>query len=272
MILTILDGWNGMSRKTSKLLVLGSLCLVITFGVFIQGPIPQPLSYHNFADQKNWKFIPNGSNVLSNIGFLIVGLWGLYTLQYRDCSFEYPKEKNAYWVMFTALTIVGIGSAYYHWEPNNETLFWDRLPMTVMFMTIVSILLTEKVHGKWGMFSLVPLIILGTLSLVWWIFTELHMLYTGDLRFYIIVQTAPVVLTPFIVFMYEDRYTLAYNMYLCCAFYLVAKVTELFDHEIFHLTNEWISGHAFKHIAAAIGTAFMVPMIKNREFVDKRFF
>ncbi len=271
MILTLLAWWNGMQPKTSKLLVLGSLCLLIAFGVFIQGPIPQPLSYHNFADQKNWGFIPNGSNVISNIAFLIVGLWGLYTLQYRDCVFESPKEKKAYWVMFIALSIVSIGSGYYHWEPDNETLFWDRLPMTVMFMTIVSILLTEKVHGKWGMLSLVPLIILGMLSLVWWMFTEWHVLYTGDLRFYIIVQVAPVVLAPFIVYMYEACYTLAYNMYLFCTFYLVAKFCELFDHQIFHLTNEWISGHALKHIAAAIGASFMIPMIRNRKFIQKSF-
>ena len=231
-----------------------------------------PLSYHNFADQTNWGFIPNGSNVVSNIGFLIVGLWGLSTLWRQDCFFEYPKERNAYWVMFTALTVISIGSGYYHWEPNNQTLFWDRLPMTVMFMTIVSILLTEKVHGKLGMFSLIPLIIIGALSLIWWMFTEWHTMYTGDLRFYIVVQVAPVVLTPFIIFMYEDRYTLAYNMYLCCAFYVVAKFAELFDHEIFHLTGEWISGHAFKHIAAAIGAAFMVPMIKNRDFIRQKLF
>lgn len=252
-----------------KSCVLGALCFVISIAIFIQGPIPQPVAYHDFADQLNWGPIPNGSNVVSNIGFLIVGLWGLYTLRYRDCVFENWREKNAYWVVFTATTAVAFGSGYYHMWPNNDTLFWDRLPMTVTFMSIVSILLTEKIHDRLGILFLFPLIIIGVLSLLWWVFTEWHTLYVGDLRFYIMVQAAPVVMTPVMIYMYEDRYTLAHRFYWCCACYVLAKMSEVMDHEVFHFTGEWISGHALKHILAAIGGVALIPMIRHRRLVSQ---
>jgi hypothetical protein len=39
--------------------------------------IPQAQSYHLFADQLTFLGIPHFFDVTSNVGFLVVGLWGL---------------------------------------------------------------------------------------------------------------------------------------------------------------------------------------------------
>jgi hypothetical protein len=41
-------------------------------------PLPQPLSYHNFADQRPLLGIPHALNVISNFPFVVVGVWGLF--------------------------------------------------------------------------------------------------------------------------------------------------------------------------------------------------
>ena len=39
--------------------------------------------------------------------------------------------------------MVAIGSSYYHWKPSNSRLVWDRLPMTVGFMSLVAVVISE---------------------------------------------------------------------------------------------------------------------------------
>ena len=39
-------------------------------------------------------------------------------------------------IYFSGVALVALGSAYYHEDPENETLFWDRLPMTIAFMAL----------------------------------------------------------------------------------------------------------------------------------------
>ena len=47
--------------------------------------------------------------------------------------------------------LVAVGSSYYHWRPNNARLVWDRLPMTVGFMSLIAVVLSETldVAGAW---------------------------------------------------------------------------------------------------------------------------
>ena len=56
------------------------LCVatVIVFaGVFLSvSRFPQPLNYHEFVDTREFFRIPNMLNVVSNLPFLVVGIWG----------------------------------------------------------------------------------------------------------------------------------------------------------------------------------------------------
>ena len=56
---------------------LGAIVLVflggaLAFALYAHGPIPQPASYHAFADTRTLHRIPNALNVLSNVVFLVV--------------------------------------------------------------------------------------------------------------------------------------------------------------------------------------------------------
>ena len=73
--------------------------------------------------------------------------------------------------------MTGFGSAYYHWNPSNGTLFWDRLPMALTFMAILTVAAEERVSTKTGAILLWPLLALAVFSLLLWRWTD-------DLRLY----------------------------------------------------------------------------------------
>src|SRR5262245_55051958 len=91
-------------------------------------PIPQPESYHRFADGREWLGVPNFQNVAGNLPFLFVGIAGLAALRRATVG---PAERSAYGVFFVAVALVAFGSGWYHLHPTTASLFWDRLPMAV---------------------------------------------------------------------------------------------------------------------------------------------
>ena len=93
-------------------------------------PIAQNQAYHDFADRGQFLGIPNLFAVISNIPFLLVGIAGL-----RYCRSSLLLSYRLAWVIFFAgVAIISAGSAWYHLNPNNDTLVWDRLPMTIAFI------------------------------------------------------------------------------------------------------------------------------------------
>jgi hypothetical protein len=121
-------------------------------------PISQSLSFHNFADHRAWLGIPNFGNVVSNLPFLFVGLSGLALLKERSVSRSF---RLIYALLFLGVILTGIGSAYYHSNPNNDTLVWDRIPMTIVFMSILSATVAELIDQRLGTRLLIPLILVG---------------------------------------------------------------------------------------------------------------
>lgn len=149
MVVTV--GFPQYATKFDRKSIFIILLLVIMTTLIIQrGPIPQPQGYHNFADTDAWLGIPNGFNVVSNVPFFVAGVFGIRVLSQglNPGAFLDRKHRPAYWVLFASTCFVALGSSYYHLWPNTETLFFDRLPMTIAFMSIVTILLTEKVHSN----------------------------------------------------------------------------------------------------------------------------
>jgi len=61
-------------------LILIVPALIIAIIALLIPPIPQPLSYHNFADHRSWLGIPNFNDVASNLPFAIVGILGLIVM------------------------------------------------------------------------------------------------------------------------------------------------------------------------------------------------
>jgi hypothetical protein len=230
------------------ILIAGVIIPVII--LFQISPISQPLAYHNFADNKGFLGIPNFWNVVSNLPFLVFGLMGLGQL---IAVKESPSHKEFvyYWmVFFSGVALVCIGSAYYHWTPNNSTLVWDRLPMTLAFMSFFAFIVAERVNKRVGLILLPTLLLLGIGSVWYWDFTEAA--GVGDLRPYGLVQFLPMIEIPLICFLFPVNNREVKFLFYAFGWYALAKVLEHFDQNFFVLTFDLMGGHALKHLAAGM--------------------
>ena len=248
----------------SNVIVIIIIAVVVTGLTFTFPPIAQDPAYHNFADKRGWLGIPNFGDVMSNLPFLFFGLMGVAAVYLaRSDMFTMKGERIPWQVFFVGTFLVGFGSGYYHWEPSNQTLVWDRLPMTIAFMSFFSVVIMERLNEKRGLQLLPILLILGAASVFYWDHTET--LGNGDLRPYALVQFLPILLIPLMFWLLPARYSglkyLGYGLF----WYVLAKVLEHFDRGIFAMTGEVISGHTLKHISASVGVLMMVLYVKKRK-------
>ncbi|MFY0687459.1 MAG: ceramidase domain-containing protein [Cyclobacteriaceae bacterium] len=213
--------------------------LIAIAGFFVLSPIEQSEEYHDFCDGELILGIPNFWNVVSNIPFMIVGLLGLLH------AIKIAKPNIQYVIFFVGVSLVAIGSGYYHLYPNSQTLIWDRLPMTIAFMSLLSIIISEFMNAKAGLKLLGPLLLIGILSVVYWVLT-------GDLKFYAIVQFYPIVVILVALTCFRSTYTLSIGYWVLLASYILAKVFEHFDCQTQNMLLIW-SGHTLKHLTISIG-------------------
>jgi hypothetical protein len=170
---------NGMTPHRHLAMIIEVSCLLAILFAKVP-PIPQDSRYHAFADQRTLIGVPNFWNVVSNAPFFMVAIYGVRTLSSRN-AFVQPWERIAYAAMLAGTAATGAGSTYYHLHPDDSRLFWDRLPMTVVFMSLVAATVGERVSMKSGKWLLSPMILLGLGSVLYW-------RSSGDLRLYALVQ------------------------------------------------------------------------------------
>ena len=127
--------------------------------------------------------------------------------------------------------------------------------MTIAFSTFFVCLIQDYVSEK-GRILFWPVLLFSLFSVFFWYWTE--QLGKGDLRPYILVQFLPILLLPFILMMYKPRHTTAAPLLIALFFYVLAKISEAKDIQIYELTNQWLSGHSLKHILAAIGAYYII--------------
>lgn len=229
-------------------------------------PLPQPLSYHEFADTRVLLGIPHAGDVLTNLAFVIIGAWGLWFLarpQPTTRIFIDDRERRLFQWLFVGVFLTGIGSGWYHLAPDNDSLVWDRIPMTIGFMSIIAIMIAERVKLSFGVALLIPLVAVGVGTVFWWIWTE-HAGH-GDLRPYLFVQFYPLITIALMLLLLPTPYTHGNFYWGLFVFYGAAKIVEVLDHEIFGLTQGLVSGHNLKHLLAAGGTAWILRMLWLRQ-------
>ena len=249
-----------------RIALLLGLLVVVVFVVALVEPIRQDPSYHLFADTRTFFGIPNFNDVVSNIGFAVAGVLGVMAVvgPARREIFVDASHMRPYFVFFLGIALISLGSAYYHWEPSNERLFWDRLPMSLGFMAISAAVVADRIDARAGNGWLLYLLLaVGVVSLVYWIWTE--SLGRGDLRPYALVQFYPMVALPLIIGLFPlCRYTLGRYLALGILWYALSKIFEHFDHEVFGLLGHTVSGHTLKHLTAAVAPFFVMRMLLAR--------
>ncbi len=247
-----------MTLQTKRALLITAVLLIISIAILVSiTPIQQDLAYHNFADNQRVAGIPNAWNVLSNLPFLIVGGYGfVYCTRNRQSYAPYSWP-----VFFAGIAVISFGSAYYHWAPNNPSLIWDRIPMTVAFMGLFIGLLSEAINPKIEQVFLIPALLVGVFSVIYWRISD-------DLRFYGLIQFFPLVMIPIISWLIPARYTHRKYLLYGLGFYAAAKIFELYDKQIYSMIH--FSGHSIKHILAAGGALMVLLMIKRRHIVERK--
>lgn len=232
----------------------------------ISGPIPQPKSYHDFADQRPLFGVPHSLNVLSNFPFVLVGALGLAFMassrSRQPGVFIDSAERWPYWAYFVGLVITGFASSYYHANPNNATLVCDRIGLALTLTALFSAILAERLHPACARYLLVPMLLLGAGSVLYWDWTERH--GAGDLRLYFTVQFFPLIVLPLLLFLYPLRYTRGGDLFASLVSYGLAKGLEMLDRQVYTAAGI-VSGHTLKHLVAGLSAAFILLMLWKRQ-------
>ena len=241
-------------QLSSKLYLLAFLSVLAIVAVFSAGQIPQSNAYHDFCDNRSFLGIANFLNVISNLPFVVIG--GLFLLRLPAAS---PPMTIIRFFLCIGIILTGLGSAWYHWEPDNNTLVFDRLPMTIVFMSLLAFIIAQSISLSLGALLLTPLVLTGIGSVLWWHYTESS--GVGDLRLYVLVQYYPMILIPVLLLLFPTPAAKrTWRLFLWAfAWYMLGKVVEHFDCAIYHHLS-FISGHSLKHVAAAAATWCLVKM------------
>ena len=246
----------------SRAALIAAFSFVCLLAAFIWPPMPQPLDYHAFVDTRDFFGVANFFDVVSNIGFVIPGVIGLVIVANPRTRFDAQIERLPYAIFFLGLLLTALGSSYYHLEPNNERLFWDRLPMTIAFMSLIASQIVERISTRAGLVALTPMLLLGAGSAVYWRATERA--GEGNVIPYGILQGYSVVILFLIAWLLPSRYTRERDIYWVFAWYVIAKLLEAIDKHIYALGN-LVSGHSLKHLAAGVAGLVVCRMLMRRE-------
>ncbi|MFO0873456.1 MAG: hypothetical protein U0575_05735 [Phycisphaerales bacterium] len=265
-------------QRTARHRILLLVLAALVAAIFLAPRIPQDPAYHDFADKRPLLGIPNCCDVLSNVPFVLVGIWGLVVAwrgaargadasaregaMLRSSPFVNRWDRWPYSALFAGALLTAFGSAYYHLAPDNARLVWDRLPMTLGFMGLLTAIISERIGVKAGRALFVPLLLLGAGSVFYWAWGEHRDI--GDLRPYALVQFGSLVVLVLILALYPARRSGVGYLVAGLVAYLAAKGLEATDRPVFAL-GRIVSGHSLKHVAAAVAVACVVLMLRARE-------
>lgn len=240
-----------------------AVMLALIAAMLLHGPIAQLEHYHQFADVRALAGIPNAADVLSNAGFAVVALWGFWMLHGKRHDPSLERAWPAYAVFLAAILLTAFGSGFYHLAPDNARLVFDRLPIALACAGLLAAVRAETHESQPG-WVLPALMAAAVASVLWWSFTET--LGAGDLRPYLLVQFAPLLVIPIWQWLYASPRADRIAFGIAIGLYVLAKVFELNDRAVLDALG-FVSGHTIKHLlaiaAAAVLTGNLVLRVKD---------
>ncbi len=244
-----------LRARDGCLLALVAVSVVATVLV---GPIRLPQAYYLFADRRAMLGIPNFCDVTTNVPFLFIGLAGLaWAFGARARALA---SRPAWLAMFAGIASVGFGSAYFHWNPGDATIVWDRSSLAVGFMGFFVAILSEYVSPRLGRIVLLPALFLAVASVFYWRAFD-------DLRPYVWIQFTPMLLIPVVLALYRPRFSHTWILVAVLAVYAVAKVAEIGDVRIFEWTGRRFSGHSLKHLLGGLACLGLLIHVRVRRLL-----
>ena len=255
-----------MGKKHVAALWTTLLATTAVAAALILPAIPQDPGYHNFADTRIFLSIPNTLDVLSNIPLIALGVSGIVLCRRKDGPNPITESGHLKILLFATVILTGFGSFLYHWQPDNASLLWDRLPLSVMFPVVYLIVLADRISPRTAS-RLVPLVLAaGPLSVLYWYWSELQ--GSGDLRFYGIVQLLPLLLLPATIILGPKGNIRNAVLWKAFAWYALAKLAESLDIQIYQWTG-LVSGHTLKHLFACVAVYHLLTICRVNKPVER---
>jgi len=242
-------------RVMAFLLILSAVFVC----AYLAGANLQAFTTNTFADARELAGVANFENVFSNLAFLIVGVFGLRTLS------GLRAVPAAWRVFYAGLVLTCAGSAFYHLAPSDASILWDRLGMTVSFTGLAVALFEQCTGVRLGSVGLVAALVVAGASVIWW-------RLSGDLVPYAGVQATPLAFAALAILARWVPARLRRALEVSSLFYLLAKLAEMRDAEIYAATDHLVSGHTLKHLLAAVSAAAIlaVHLKQRRDLVTAR--
>ena len=244
--------------KKLELMLMVAVAALLTIAVL--GPaIAQPAHQHAFADQRAWHGIPFAMDVLSNLLFAVWGLAGLVcwlgllvqakerhtkTMHNKTSHIKQNTEHALAGLFFAGLVATAAASSYYHWQPDDIGLGFDRLGMAVAFAGLLGLAVASRISHRAGAAIAAAMLLLGPLSVWFWF-------VSSNVMPWLVVQFGGMALILWLAFNKPLHGALQVRWGAVIAVYAAAKFLELADHQIYELTSHAISGHSLKHLVAS---------------------
>jgi hypothetical protein len=211
---------------------------------------------HPFVDARSWLSIPNTLDVLSNLPFLLLGIWGL-------CLLLQQPRGNPHWlgaaIFFTGLIVTALGSSFYHWHPDSWGLAIDRTGMAIAFAGLLGLAWYERTAlnhlSKWMYTTLVLAMVSAWVPHLWSNIWPWVVLQFGGIIIVLVCSCLPL-----------QKRGLGIAFFPVLILYALAKAFEASDSTIFELTQGTISGHSVKHILASLAALPVIfALIRSRQ-------
>ena len=253
---------NARRSSTSRVSLLAFFALLAPWlAAWLLPSFAQPQSLHDYADQRFWLGLPHAADVLSNVPFLAVGALGLHFVLHgwrakNPDAFSDLRAAWPYALLFAGVVLTAFGSAWYHAQPNDATLLWDRLPMALGFAGLVAGTLTDRAPQRISQW-LFAFATVGAGTVLLW-----H--ESGNLLPYLVMQVGFIASALIATAWTTPRYTHAKRVYAAAGLYAIAIICERLDHQVYALLGGWISGHTLKHLVACAAIVIVYSMLRNR--------
>lgn len=217
-----------------------------------------------FACDETLFSVPHFFNVVTNLSFLLVGVWGLLHLARAG---RLTDRRFVNWVgLWTSVVVLTFGSGAYHWYLTPATLAFDRFCIT----SIIAFLGAEIIAAVfgWGPSRRLSLlfVVLSAGTVVAWLLGTTSW-------FYGVLQAAgglgAVGVTVWAFRRGRIGREVLQPVLLFAAFYGVAKIFEVLDAPICDLTGG-IGGHPVKHLLSAAGLLCLGAWMKSATQASSR--
>ena len=229
--------------QSAEWALLVAAAALLAFAVW--GPfLPASAHQHDFADQRGWHGLPCALDVLSNLPFAVAGAWGLVWLRRLGALRLCLATRATAALFFVGLVLTTAGSSWYHWQPDNAGLLWDRLGMSVAFAGLLGLAVVGRISPRAGLATALGLMVAAPAAVLAWA-------HTGNLTPWAVVQFGGMLVVLALACLPHRHGALVLQLGALIACYAAAKVMELADHSVYEATAGWVSGHTLKHLLAA---------------------